>query len=158
MLLMTESQPNAKVLFRVSRKDGSADIETLWAVDLGNDQYRIDNSPFYAYSVSWQDIVYAPFDRDEGRPIFQRVVLKSGNRTIRVAFETPVENGNESDGILKGLVSLGCSYEVANNRYMSVNIPPEVNLESVRSYLIECHATWEHADPTYAELFPNEST
>jgi hypothetical protein len=149
------SQPTAKVLFRVPNEDGSAEVETLWAFDLGNDQYKLDNSPFYAYSVSWQDIVYAPFSKDEKRPTFQRVVSKSGNRTIRIIFESPLDNGNESDRVLQGLVSLGCSYEGANKKYISVNIPPGVDLEAVRKYLIERDATWEHGDPSYAELFPN---
>jgi hypothetical protein len=47
------NQPTAKVLFRVPNNDGSAEVETLWAFDLGNDQYKLGNSPFYAYSVSW---------------------------------------------------------------------------------------------------------
>ena len=60
---MTElSSPDSKVLFRVPADDGSAQVETLWATSLGNDQYRLENSPFYAYSVSWKDVVFAPFD------------------------------------------------------------------------------------------------
>lgn len=150
-------QPTAKVLFSVPNEDGSAEVETLWAFDLGGDHYKLDNSPFYAYSVSWQDIVYAPFDKDEERPKFQRVASKSGNRTVRVKFESPVEQGNESDRVLQGLASLGCSYEGANKTYISINIPPEVELEAVRKYLIECEATWEHADPAYGELFPEKA-
>ena len=155
---MSESaQPDAKVLFRVPNEDGTADVETLWATNMGNDQYKLDNSPLYAYSVSWQDIVYAPIDADEGFPVFQRVVLKSGNRTVRVIFDLPAEPGNASDEILNGLVALGCDYEGADGTYISVNIPPDVELRAVRDYLIKCGATWEHADPTYAELHPEEA-
>jgi hypothetical protein len=146
------SSPNAKVLFRVPEDDGSAHVETLWATSLGGDQYKLDNSPFYAYSVSWEDIVYAPFDPSEERPTFQRVVKKSGNRTVRVIFDPPIEDGNSSDTVLQGLVVLGCSYEGANRGYMSINIPPEVELQQVREYLIANQAQWEHADPTYSEL------
>ncbi|MEO6051617.1 MAG: hypothetical protein ABIP78_09845 [Pyrinomonadaceae bacterium] len=55
---MTESfDPDAKVLFRVPRKDGTGDVdvETLWAWNLGDDKCKLDNSPNYAYSVSWED-------------------------------------------------------------------------------------------------------
>ncbi len=149
--------PNSKVLFRVPADDGSAQVETLWATALGNDEYKLDNSPFYAYSVSWEDVVYAPFDTTEGFATFARVVRKSGHRTIRVIFNPPVQDGNESDLILQGLVSLGCSYEGANRGYMSIDLPPGVELEKVRQYLIEEGAQWEHADPTYAQLFPNEA-
>jgi hypothetical protein len=54
-------------------------------------------------------------------------------------------------------VALGCSYEGANRKYFSVNVPPGVELNAVRTYLIEQNATWEHADPTYAALFPEDA-
>jgi hypothetical protein len=59
--------------------------------------------------------------------------------------------------LVKGLVSLGCDYEGANSKYISVNIPPSVSLDEVRQYLIEKEATWEHADPTYDSLFPENA-
>ena len=151
------SKPNAKVLFRVPNEDGSAEVETLWATHLGDDKYKLDNSPFYAYGVSWEDVVLAPFSEEEQLPTFLKVVAKSGNRTIRVIFDPPVEDGNQADQILKGLVGLGCDYEGANKKYLSVNIPPNINLESVRNYLIEHNVTWEHADPTYDTLFPENA-
>lgn len=137
--------------------DGSARPETLWATALGNDEYRLDNSPFHAYSVSWKDVVYAPFDATSGFPTFVRIVRKSGHRTIRVVFDPPVQEGNESDIVLQGLLSLGCTYEGANRGYLAFDLPPGVPLEKVRHYLIEQNAQWEHADPTYAELFPDEA-
>ena len=149
------SRPDAKVLFRVLDDDGTANVETLWATRLGGDDYKLDNSPFYAYGVSWEDVVSAPFNADEGFPTFTRVVSKSGNRTVRVIFKTAVETSDDSDHVLQGLVTLGCSYEGANRKYFSVNVPPGVELETVRAYLIEQKATWEHADPTYATLFPD---
>jgi hypothetical protein len=154
---MPDSQPNAKVLFRVPREDGNADVETLWATHLGADTYKLDNSPFYAYGVSWMDVVSAPHDSQAGHPTFERIVSKSGNRTVRVIFETPSETGNESDRLLQGLVALGCSYEGANRKYVSVNVPPGVELDVVRNYLITHKASWEHADPTYAALFPEDA-
>ena len=156
-VMPSSSQPNAKVLFRVMNEDGSADVETLWATHLGADEYKLDNSPFYAYGVSWEDVVSAPFNSEEGFPTFERVVSKSGNRTVRVIFETPLETGNESDRVLRGLVALGCSYEGANRKYVSVNVPPGVELNVVRTYLSEQGATWEHADPTYGALFPEDA-
>jgi hypothetical protein len=150
-------RPNAKVLFRVPNEDGTVEVETLWATRLGGDKYRLDNSPFYAYGVSWKDVVLAPLSEEEQLPTFQSIVAKSGNRTVRVIFDPPIEDGNESDEILKGLASLGCDYEGANRKYVSVNIPPNASLDEVREYLIEKEATWEHADPTYDSLFPEHA-
>ena len=139
---MKDEYAAAKILFRVLDSEGGADVETLWAHGLGNDHYCLDNSPFYAYSVSLEDIVYAPYDEDEGCATFQRVVTKS-------------EAGNESDLVLQALVELGCSYEGSSPSYIAVNIPPTVELQTVREYLIEKEARWEHADPSYDELFPD---
>ena len=123
--------PDSKVLFRVPKEGGSHQVETLWATALGNDEYKLDNSPFYAYSVSWEDIVYAPFDATEGLATFASVVRKSGHRTIRVIFNPTVQNGNQSDLVLQGLVSLGCTYEGANRSCMSIDLPPAVQMEKV---------------------------
>ncbi len=154
---MTNSEPTAKVLFRIPDDDGGASVETLWAIPLGHDLYRLDNSPFYAYGVSWKDTVLAPVDPREGMPTFQRVVERSGNRTVRLVLDPPVDSGNVSDRILQDLVALGCTYEGANRTYIAVNIPPEVELQDVRSYLIVRVPQWEHADPMHESLFPDEA-
>ena len=150
-------KPDAKVLFRVPNDDGTSVVETLWATSLGEDRYKLDNSPFYAYGVSWEDVVFAPFSEEEKFPTFQSIAEKSGNRTVRVSFDLPVEEGNSSDEMLKGLMALGCDYEGVNRKYISVNVPPDVSLDAVRNYLIQRDATWEHADPTYETLFPQSA-
>jgi len=152
---MANEKADSKVLFRVANEDGSADVETLWAYALGDDTYRLANSPFYAYSVSCEDIVYAPYTEEEEMATFQSVVEKSGNSTVRIVFDSPVEDGNEPDRILKHLVAKGCSFEGAYGFYIAVNVPKYVDLDTVRSFLIETDATWEHADPTHAHLFPS---
>ena len=40
---------------------------------------------------------------------------------------------------------------------MSINVLPQINLALVRDYLIRKNAEWEHADPTYEEMFPDEA-
>ena len=151
------TEPTAKVLFRVVAGDGSANVETLWAYDLGENRYKIDNSPFYAYGVSWGDTVLAPHSAAEGFPTFHSVLSKSGNRTIRIIFDPPVATGNASDQMLQGPVGLGCDFEGANPRYVVLNIPPVVDLRAVVGYLIEQQATWEHADPTYEEFHADDA-
>lgn len=144
-------EPNVKVKFAVPNEEGSCEVETLWATDLGESNYKLDNSPFYAYSVSWEDIVYAPLDEPDGMPTFERVVYKSGNRTIRIIFDDAVEFGNASLELLDKLVARGCSYEGANSKYIVVNIPPAVDLTGVVEFLKQSDVQWEHADPTYEQ-------
>jgi hypothetical protein len=149
--MSNEAAPTAKVLFSITEDDGTASVETLWAFDLGDDRYKLDNSPFYAYGVSWGDTVLAPRDGAEGHPTFQSVLVKSGYRTVRVIFDPPVRRGNASDVTLKGLVKLGCEHERANGQYYVLSIPPSVDLDKVVEHLVERKATWEHGDPTRDE-------
>jgi len=63
MLSISEStEPSAKIVIRTTYDDGSADMETPWAYDLGNDRYKLDNLLWFAYGISWHDVVLAPFD------------------------------------------------------------------------------------------------
>jgi hypothetical protein len=141
-----KEQPASKVALR--GPDG--EVETLWAFDLGDAHYRLDNTPWYAYGISWQDVVEARPD-EAGQLQFVRVVSKSGNRTVRIKSETPF-----NDEWLEKIVALGVSYEGANRRYLGINIPRETDLAAVASFLIEEGVTWEYADPTYEEVHGHE--
>jgi|SRR5690606_18655667 len=151
------SEPKAKVLFRVPNEEGGANVETLWAYDLGSDKYRLDNLPYYAYGVSCEDVVLAPFDEDEQLPTFEKVVSKSGNRTVRIFFDVPYESGNESEALVNRLVEIGCDFEGANRKYIAINVPPIVDLSEVAKQLNHAEVAWEYADPKYEELFPDET-
>lgn len=151
------SAPTAKVLFRVPNEDGGADVETLWAIDLGNNEYQLDNLPFYAYSVSWQDVVFAPYDATEGLATFQHVVRKSGNRTVRIILDEPPEPGTQAHQVLKGLEALGCGYEGAYRSYIAINIPADADLEQVCAHLTAQGVQWEHADPSYADVHGDDA-
>jgi hypothetical protein len=146
----------AKIAFHVPNEDGTEEFETLWATSLGNNLYKLDNSPFFAYNVSWEDTVEAQKKGADGFPVFKRVVEKSGNRTIRIIFDPPVAEGNESRLMLDQLVALGCSYEGANHTYIAITVPPTVDLWQIRDFLISSTMEWEHADPSYRVLFPDE--
>lgn len=157
--MVDSAEPDAKVLFRIPSNDlesDEADIETLWAVSLGNERYKLDNLPYFAYSVSWEDIVYAPFDEDEGFPTFQKVLEKSGNRTIRLFFEKPYAKNNSTYDTMKELENLGCSYEGASKKFFCLTIPSKANFEEVANYLISNGLQFEYADPSYEELFPDD--
>jgi len=138
---------------KVEMTGSGGQVETLWAVRVGPNRFRIDNLPFFAYGVSHNDVVegteYAP-----GMYRLVRVVEPSGNRLVRVILadearaDTPA--GRE---VIDGLKALGCGLENMNNRLLSVTVPPEVRLRVVADYLIRTGLVWEYANPTYEELF-----
>ena len=140
---------------KVRMADDDGDTETLWAVRVqpGVDEFRLDNSPFFAYRVSHEDIV-------EGRQIaegfyqFVRVVRPSGNRTVRLIFHEDEQADSRSGRqVLDRLKRLGCSYEGATNRVISITVPPGVQLGHVAEYLTSTGLEWEYADPKYEDLF-----
>jgi hypothetical protein len=58
---------------------------------------------------------------------------------------------------MDALVERGCSFEGAHPGFVSVNIPPDVALESIAELLVASGFDWEYADPTYEDLFPGDS-
>ena len=131
-------------------------VETLWADPVGPNLYRLDNSPFWAYGVSWKDVVEAHPDPD-GMLRMTRVAQKSGHRTLRIIFEDGTEGSAEAQAVLNGVNALGATYEGMNPRYLSVDIPPGVDLMAIARFLTYRGIQWEHADPRYEELYPDDA-
>lgn len=103
--------------------------EIIAARSLGDDVYEIHASPFQAYSISYLDKVKTDGEF-KGLPLFKEIIEKSGHSTYRViAF-------NEITHPLFGqfwqpLADLGCTYEAANSKLITVNVPPSANAEEV---------------------------
>jgi hypothetical protein len=139
---------------KIGIRDDDGDVETPWAVRLGDNLYRLDNIPFFAYRISTDDIVEAVRDGD-GMLMFQRVVQKSGNRTLRVAL-TESCRAEPGPTLIATIRRLGCSFEGAYETLVCINVPPEVSLEVVAEALTELGVRWEYADPAYVDLFPRD--
>jgi len=147
---MANAEEMVKIRLRGPHKD---DTETLWAVPVDVNLYRLDNSPFFAYGLSWQDIIEARPSNDDRILEYVRCVKKSGNRTLRVIFEDYRSEDQPAKEILRGLRNLGCSYEGMQPRMISINVPPNVDLEEITGFLVhQSGLQWEYADPTYEEI------
>ena len=137
---MPEEKPLTKVAFR----DDDGKVETLWAYDLGENLYQLDNTPWYQYGVSWKDVVEAVPQNEGELPLFRRVVEKSGYRTLRISLEEPA-----TAEFLDEIKQLGCGFEGANRRYIAIDVPPEMDLQKIADFFTENCICWEHADPTH---------
>jgi hypothetical protein len=144
-----------KIVLRLEEGD-DVYVETPWVIDLGGGRYRMENCPFYFYGVAAGDIVGAEYSDEEGRLAFTKVIEKSGNKLVRVIFESPADQEGPEKDHLNKLVEMGCSYEGANPKYICIDIPKEVDLFQVCNSLTENEIQWEHAAPSYAELYPDE--
>ena len=59
MAQIESDRPLVKIAFR----DSAGEVETLWAFDLGGRRYQLDNSSWFQYGVSYNDIVEASVPR-----------------------------------------------------------------------------------------------
>lgn len=142
-------------MVRVALSGADGELERAWATPVGPGRFRLENSPFWAYRVSWLDVVEAEPDAT-GMLHMTRVVGKSGHRTVRITLERGPDESPESRAMLQRLNSMGCSWEGMNPLYLAVDLPPEVELQRVADFLSQSGCRWEYADPKYEDLFPDE--
>ncbi|MEI8363695.1 MAG: DUF4265 domain-containing protein [Betaproteobacteria bacterium] len=134
-----------------------AEIESPWALPLGNNKYQLKNFPFMYYGISYDDIFEAlPQYEDDPRPYLTKVLEKSGHKTVRVLLNAAIDESQESKTILSTLSKMGCGYEGNGAKFFVINIQPHCDFEKVCDYLSESNLEWEHADPRYKELYPDE--
>ena len=123
-----------KVLFKLEREDEDyppVDYERLWARPLEDGSFELDNIPFFVRGISVGDVVAAR--PGEGEFVFSELVLESGNSTLRVIVfdEAHVEK------VRRQLQELGCATELNVSKMLGVDVPPQVDLQAVRTWLME---------------------
>lgn len=97
--------------------------ESLWATPLGNDLYRLENVPFFAYGLNFLDVVLATAESDELKPEIRQVVTASGHRTYRVMFPAEVDRAKQEE-VLGSLEQYGATFERADKRNVAIDIKP----------------------------------
>ena len=108
--------------------------ESMWAVKVGENEYKIDNIPFYVRGISVGDIVST---KEEDKVLYYNKLLKdSGNCTIRVFIQN--ENVKETEGFLRTfLKEKGAEIEGLNEGFFAIDISPSVDLEIIMDHLRE---------------------
>jgi hypothetical protein len=133
------------------RKDGVLQYENMHTIDLGDNCFEIDNSPFYVYGVSCRDIISAR--RVGSRLLFDRVIKHGGHSTYRVRLPIGQSHGYFA-GLWDPLHKLGCSYEgssAADRRLYSIDIPAGADVVAAYDYLEqnEQNGLWEFEEAHY---------
>lgn len=95
--------------------------ESFWATPLGNDLFRIENIPFYAYGLNFLDIVQATPDPEYLIPEIRIVITPSGHRTYRVMFKKEVVHEKQVE-LLESLEVFCAKYERANSTNVAIDI------------------------------------
>lgn len=98
---------------------------------MGNDRFRLRNSPFYAFGVSNDDIVLGA-ETDE-QIQFRRVVFRGGHSTYRLRLRTRDLKAESFVQAWTPLEKLGCSYEEGS--VLAVDVPPSTDIYAVYDLL-----------------------
>ena len=107
--------------------------ETMWAETVGENLYRLRNSPFYAFGVSAEDVVSAKLGG--GLLIFSDVVQRSYHSTYRV-FRLPQASDKSFRSYWEQLEELGCTYEQGDpEKLFAIDVPPQADIYSVYDVL-----------------------
>ena len=129
----TSSEHHVKVLFHLEQdEDGYPPdrVETLWAIEMGDGLYKIDNIPFFVTGIAVEDIVSA--EPEAGMLVYKEVVHPSGHGTFRVV----VYDHDEVPGVRGLFKQLGCSTEQSHLRgLIAVNVPPSVPWDDLKRVL-----------------------
>ncbi len=129
--------PNIKIRFALNPEDQQGfEIENLWAEPLGDDTFRILNSPFFVFGISCEDIVKAVPDDNTLR--FVEVVRRGGHSTYRIFLQGDHTTGDPIfQQYWKPISALGATLENANDRFAAIDIPPGSNVSAVYRLLQE---------------------
>ena len=121
--------PLAKVRADIAGLEG-LEGESFWAESLGNDLYRLDNIPFYAYDVHYRDVVRAiPIEPDD-IPTVVEVVQASGHKTLRVRFDADLP-ADEIRCLLEDLTAAQVQFEQSHGAFYALDVPPEADYQGI---------------------------
>lgn len=107
--------------------------ERVWAKPLGEWSYEIRSSPWYAYDVSWGDVVRCEVMSPADLPIVAEVIRSGGHLTLRVFLLDATDSDREK--ILEEIYAKGATYENADGTMYALDLEPGVNLQELLDYL-----------------------
>ena len=131
--------------------DGIGGIERMFAQQTDKGTFILDNSPFYAFDISYCDEFNADEDGDE--LVFRNVIARGGHSTYRIKLPKEKDHSHFLKYWLK-LQSEGCSYEGSSanaNRLYTIDIPTPASVDKVYTLMekYEKEGIWEFEEGHY---------
>lgn len=132
----TRGHDLVRVLFQIEPDAWHGSVtERLWAEPIGHGRFRLQNTPFFAFGVSFLDVVFG--EERDGELVFSGISLRGGHSTYRLM---PMkERRGEFSQYWTPLEDLGCSYE-EEGRVLAVDVPPNANIYKIYDLLEEGHS------------------
>lgn len=140
----------AKIRFRLNRdEDGwpPAELEGVWAEPLGDDRYRVDNTPWFIRGTSAEDVVRALPD-DDGVLWFSETLVQGGHQTIRIIPRDDGPLNGDRQAVLDAFAPLNISGEGLSDRLriVALDVGPDADLAAVKQLCTdgEADGRWYH--------------
>ena len=134
---MTMSNKVVKILFSVYSELMEQEIVEVMNAETVNadlSHYKMLSIPFYVPLISSGDIVYAPYDDDQGMPKYLETVEPSGNSNIWVVI---TDDNSDIDNIRTLFSQMDCPSDAVSERFFAMNIKATANYLKVRNKLQE---------------------
>ncbi len=129
----TSDEPMVKLFVELEPADWhNNSTESLWAMPLGGDLYRVRNIPFYAMGLSHDDVVRASLRNDE--LFVEQVERHAGHSTYRL-FTMEGITDEQWQPFWQHLEEIGCTYERATQRLFAVDVPPDTDIHKAYELL-----------------------
>ena len=151
MSINAETTDRTKVVFDLEPGEVPYQTERVWAERLSDNRFRILNSPFFVFGISFEDEVEAEPYGDVFK--FVRVLRRSGHSTYRVIFQNQnTIDGSEFRERWVPFRKAGCKFESANPRYIAIDMPPSANVTELYELLElgEDQGIWVFEEGHYA--------
>lgn len=139
-----------RVKVRFPTDDGQQD-EVMYAIPSRDNCYILDNSPFYAFGISYCDAFKVK--ETDGELVYDFVIARAGHSTYRIRIPA----GKEHQYFLEHwdpLAELGCSYEGSSankKRLYAIDMPPNVDVSKAYNIMEdnERQGIWEFEEGHY---------
>jgi hypothetical protein len=131
---------------------GGKDVENIWVRPRRGKVFQVRTVPFWAYNLSLDDFVECEPDEDGEGLFIKSVVKKSGNRTVRVAFQGKKGVGHAEGVKLRDYYKKHkLKYEIFEPAMFAINVPSDEEYEMLVKRLDEvpesAQMIWEDGDP-----------
>jgi hypothetical protein len=128
-----------KLCFELEREDEDwppVRTENVWARPVGDDEYELDNIPWFARGVAIGDRVRA-FRDDDGVLTFRDKVAWSGRYTIRVIPTAEGSSREQIEEVIAAFHPLGaeCEGGLPAFKIVALDIPPTARLSEIKALL-----------------------
>ena len=127
-------------------------MENIWVQKASGKRYETLTIPFFAYNLSRGDIVECRPDEDGIGLFVEKVLKKSGNRTVRVGFTgTGYLDHPEAVKLRNYLREHGLRYEIFKPALLAINVPSQADYDALVAQLNAVSKAagmeWEDGDP-----------